>query len=98
MKKIIIAFSLLLSSHFAWSVEAPAPTAIDAAESARLAAEVKTEFLHAWKDYRKYAWGHDDLAPLTHKAHDWYAEPLLMTPVDALDTLVIMGLTDEADA
>ncbi len=98
MKKIIIVVLVLLSSHFAWSVEAPAPTAIDAAESARLAAEVKTEFLHAWKDYRKYAWGHDDLAPLTHKAHDWYAEPLLMTPVDALDTLVIMGLTDEADA
>jgi glycosyl hydrolase family 47 len=28
---------------------------------------------------------------------DWYRETLLMTPVDALDTLVLMGLTDEAE-
>jgi hypothetical protein len=72
--------------------------AIDATESARLSREVKSEFLHAWNGYREYAWGHDDLAPLTHKPHDWYAKPLLMTPVDALDTLLLMGLKDEADA
>ncbi len=78
---------------------APAETkTIDAAESARLAAEVKAEFLHAWTDYKTYAWGHDDLAPLSHKPHDWYAAPLLMTPVDALDTLVLMHLDNEADA
>lgn len=77
---------------------APADAAVDAAESARLAAQVKAEFLHAWTDYRTYAWGHDDLAPLSHKPHDWYAESLLMTPVDALDTLVLMGLDDEAGA
>lgn len=73
-------------------------TSVNAAESARLAAEVKQEFLHAWLDYRRYAWGHDDLAPLSHRAHDWYAKPLLMTPVDALDTLIVMGFADEAAA
>jgi mannosidase alpha-like ER degradation enhancer 2 len=62
----------------------------------KLAAEVKTEFLHAWSGYRKYAWGHDDLKPLSKTYHDWYAQPLLMTPVDALDTMIIMGLKDEA--
>jgi hypothetical protein len=71
---------------------------IDAAESAKLAGEVKAEFLHAWSAYRRYAWGHDDLDPLSKKPHDWYAKPLLMTPVDALDTLILMGLRDEADA
>ena len=76
----------------------PDATPIDAAESARLAAQVKAEFLHAWSDYKTYAWGHDDLAPLSHAPHDWYAESLLMTPVDALDTLILMDLTDEADA
>ena len=30
-----------------------------------LASEVKTEFLHAWKGYKKYAWGNDDLKPLS---------------------------------
>jgi len=62
----------------------------------QLAAEVKAEFLHAWNGYKKYAWGHDDLKPLSKTHHDWYAEPLLMTPVDSLDTMIIMGLDEEA--
>jgi Glycosyl hydrolase family 47 len=61
----------------------------------KLAAEVKAEFLHAWNGYKKYAWGHDDLKPLSKTYHDWYGEPLLMTPVDALDTMMYMGLKDE---
>jgi glycosyl hydrolase family 47 len=64
----------------------------------RLAAEVKAEFVRAWNSYKKYAWGHDDLKPLSKTYHDWYAEPLLMTPVDALDTMIIMDLDDEAAA
>ena len=35
----------------------------------------------------KYAWGHDELRPLTKTARDWYGPSLLMTPVDALDTM-----------
>src|SRR5438093_2293109 len=66
------------------------------ANRAKLAAEVRAEFLHAWNGYKKYAWGHDDLKPLSRTFHDWYAEPLLMTPVDALDTMILMGLSDEA--
>lgn len=64
----------------------------------KLADEVKAEFLHAWNGYKKHAWGHDDLKPLSKTHHDWYAQPLLMTPVDALDTMILMGLKDEADA
>ena len=55
------------------------------------------EFLHAWNGYKKYAWGHDDLKPLSKTHHDWYGQSLLMTPVDALDTMIIMGMTNEAD-
>jgi mannosidase alpha-like ER degradation enhancer 2 len=62
-----------------------------------LAAKVRAEFLHAWRGYQRYAWGHDDLRPLTKTYHDWYEQPLLMTPVDALDTMILMGLNDEAD-
>ncbi len=62
----------------------------------QLRQEVKAEFLHAWEGYKKYAWGHDDLKPLSKTHHDWYAQPLLMTPVDALDTMIIMGFTEEA--
>jgi len=62
----------------------------------QLALEVRSEFLHAWNGYKKYAWGHDDLKPLSKTHHDWYEQPLLMTPVDALDTMIIMGLKEEA--
>src|ERR1051325_6572672 len=62
----------------------------------KLAAEVKAEFLHAWNGYKQYAWGHDDLKPLSKTYHDWYPQPLLMTPIDSLDTMIIMGLDDEA--
>jgi ER degradation enhancer, mannosidase alpha-like 2 len=62
----------------------------------QLQREVRAEFLHAWNGYQKYCWGHDDLKPLSKTCHDWYAEPLLMTPVDALDTMILMGLSDEA--
>src|SRR2546421_3166892 len=62
----------------------------------QIAAGVRTEFLHAWNNYERYAWGHDALRPLSKTAHDWYGESLLMTPVDALDTLILMHLDAEA--
>ena len=63
----------------------------------QLAARVRTEFLHAWNNYERYAWGHDALRPLSETAHDWYGQSLLMTPVDALDTLILMHLDSEAE-
>jgi len=66
------------------------------AQNKKLAAEVKAEFLHAWNGYKKYAWGHDDLKPLSKTHHDWYPQPLLMTAVDSLDTMILMDMDDEA--
>jgi Glycosyl hydrolase family 47 len=65
-------------------------------DAQQLAARVRTEFLHAWNNYERYAWGHDALRPLSKTGHDWYGQPLLMTPVDALDTLILMHLDAEA--
>src|SRR6266496_3098750 len=62
----------------------------------QMATRVRTEFLHAWNNYERYAWGHDALRPLSKTAHDWYGQSLLMTPVDALDTLILMHLDAEA--
>jgi mannosidase alpha-like ER degradation enhancer 2 len=80
---------------------APVPTAPPGApplpvERAALAARVRGEVLHAWRGYERYAWGHDELRPVSRTVRDWYAQPLLMTPVDALDTLLLTGLRDEA--
>jgi mannosidase alpha-like ER degradation enhancer 2 len=67
--------------------------AVSDAESAKLAERVKAETRHAWQGYKRYAWGHDALKPLSKAPHDWYAQSLLMTPVDALDTLILMAWT-----
>src|SRR5204862_2866887 len=66
-------------------------------DAQQLAARVRTEFLHAWNNYERYAWGHDALRPLSKTGHDWYGQSLLMTPVDALDTLILMHLDTEAE-
>jgi len=67
------------------------------AEKAEMAGQVRAETLRAWNGYRQYAWGHDALMPLSRKPFDWYGHSLLMTPVDALDTLELMGLKPQAD-
>lgn len=82
----LAASAVLLSARQLPSVDRPA-----------MAARVKQEFMHAWEGYKTYAWGHDELVPRAKTARDW--EPgrtLLMTPVDALDTMILMGMTDEA--
>ena len=61
-----------------------------------VATRVRSEFLHAWTNYEKYAWGHDALRPLSKTPRDWYGVSLCMTPVDAFDTMVLMGLKEEA--
>lgn len=63
----------------------------------KLANQVRQEFLHAWNGYKQYAWGHDALKPLSKTFRDWYATSLCMTPIDAMDTMYLMGLKEEAD-
>ncbi len=63
---------------------------------AEMADRVRQEFRHAWDGYKQYAWGHDALQPLSKGAHDWYAASFLMSQVDALDTMILMGMNDEA--
>ena len=58
--------------------------------------KVRQAAQHAWKGYKQYAWGADDLKPLTKAPKIWYKTSMLMTPVDAFDTFTILGLTDEA--
>ncbi|WP_271008206.1 glycoside hydrolase family 47 protein [Paucibacter sp. B51] len=75
----------------------PALKPVSEAESAQLAQRVKEETRHAWRGYKQYAWGQDALKPLSKSSHNWYKSSLLMTPVDALSTLLVMGLKEESD-
>jgi len=58
--------------------------------------KVKAAAQKAWKGYKDYAWGGDDLRPLTKAPHNWYSHSMLMTPVDAFDTFMMLGLTTES--
>lgn len=55
---------------------------------------VRNAFLRSWQGYKDYAWGADELCPVSRKASNnfngWGA-----TIIDALDTLLIMDLPDE---
>jgi mannosidase alpha-like ER degradation enhancer 2 len=66
------------------------------AADAALAERVRAEFLFSWRAYEQYAWGHDELRPMSKTPRDWYGQSLLITPVDALDSLILMGFDDEA--
>ncbi|MFZ1305463.1 MAG: glycoside hydrolase family 47 protein, partial [Ferruginibacter sp.] len=59
--------------------------------------KVKAATQHAWQGYKQYAWGADDLKPLTKSSRTWYKTSMLMTPVDAFDTFTLLGLTTEAN-
>lgn len=62
-----------------------------------MAALVKEEFLLCWNAYKKYAWGYDELSPLSKSASNWYSETFYMTAIDAYDTIILMGLDEEAE-
>ncbi|XP_032367841.1 mannosidase, alpha, class 1B, member 1b isoform X5 [Etheostoma spectabile] len=54
---------------------------------------VQEAFRHAWKGYKDFAWGHDELRPLSKSYSEWFG--LGLTLIDALDTMWILGLKEE---
>lgn len=49
-------------------------------------------FQHAWKGYKEFAWGHDELKPISKAYSEWFG--LGLTLIDALDTMWILGLKE----
>jgi len=90
--KIFVLFMVALSLF-----ATPGCNSREETHAREVAQRVRTELLHAWNNYERYAWGHDALQPLSKTSHDWYGQSLLMTPLDALDTLILMKLDAEAD-
>jgi len=90
MSKILLTFLLIFTHSLAFSES-------QQIDKSQIANQVRQEFLHSWNGYKHYAWGHDALKPLTKSYRDWYATTLYMTPVDAMDTMYLMGLKEEAD-
>ncbi|KAK6195259.1 hypothetical protein SNE40_000727 [Patella caerulea] len=54
---------------------------------------VVSAFKDAWKAYKSYAWGRDELKPISKTHSTWFDVGL--TILDSLDTLVVLGLKKE---
>nr|CAH7746703.1 unnamed protein product [Callosobruchus chinensis] len=60
--------------------------------------KVKEMMKHAWGNYVRYAWGKNELRPVSKRGHSasiFGAMPLGATILDGLDTLYVMGLDTE---
>lgn len=53
---------------------------------------VQEAFKHAWKGYKEFSWGHDELRPVSKSYNEWFG--LGLTLIDSLDTMWIMGLSE----
>ena len=78
MKRTISFLALLI---LAQSAIAQKTVAFTEKMKKDMCAKVKEATAHAWKGYKDYAWGADDLRPLTKTARNWYKQSMLMTPV-----------------
>ncbi|XP_043286464.1 endoplasmic reticulum mannosyl-oligosaccharide 1,2-alpha-mannosidase [Venturia canescens] len=70
----------------------PKPHKFPGPQNSRQEAVIKA-FKHSWEGYKKYAWGHDNVKPISKSFHEWFG--LGLTIVDSLDTMYIMGLNKE---
>lgn len=55
--------------------------------------KVVEAFRHAWEGYKKYAWGHDELRPISRLHSEWFG--IGLTIIDSLDTMLLMNLREE---
>jgi hypothetical protein len=59
------------------------------------AEEIKGEFWHAWNGYKTYAWGFDDLEPLSKTGHNWLY--MQATMIDSISTLYLLEEFNEVE-
>jgi len=57
--------------------------------------EIVEEFKWSWNAYRDYAWGKDELLPVSQTSNRWFG--IGLTLLDNLDTLWLMNLHEEFD-
>lgn len=53
---------------------------------------------HAWDNYVRYAWGKNELRPISKRGHSgsiFGTTPIGATILDGMDTLYIMGMKEE---
>ena len=93
MRSVILSVFLLLIGQGSYS---QTPAEFSEKMKGEMRDKVIVAVRHAWQGYKQYAWGSDDLKPLTKEGRIWYKKSLLMTPVDAFDTFTLLGMKEEA--
>ncbi|MBT2382903.1 glycoside hydrolase family 47 protein [Streptomyces sp. ISL-11] len=65
----------------------------------RKADEIRKEFVHAWEGYKRLAWGHDEVLPVSGGRREFFAKghPVGLSIIEALDTHHLMELDTETD-
>nr|XP_033335178.1 mannosyl-oligosaccharide 1,2-alpha-mannosidase IC-like [Megalopta genalis]XP_033335179.1 mannosyl-oligosaccharide 1,2-alpha-mannosidase IC-like [Megalopta genalis] len=79
-----------------YAIKLPNPPLDDVTNQRR--EKIKEMMKHGWDNYVRYAWGKNELKPISKKGHSasiFGAANMGATIVDGLDTLYIMGLHDE---
>jgi len=91
--------ALVLACVSAWDISGvvagpvQAPVLVLPPQAAGWRQDTVNVFETSWQAYKEYAWGHDDLSPVSMSYSDAYGG-WGASIVDALDTIWIMGLTD----
>ncbi len=76
----------------------PAPRSLGPGDP-EVADMVRDEFLHAWNGYVRYAFGADQLMPISMAPNDFFVpgHSIGLSIIEALDTLYVMGLDAQLD-
>ena len=75
----------------------PFVAAQDKLRARAVAEEVRREFLHAWNGYKQFAWGFDEVLPVSGKPKNFFVpdHSFGLSIIEAMDTLYVMELDDE---
>ena len=75
--------------------EKPTAEAINASDALALVRRelVRNVFKRAWRSYEKYAWGMEELKPMSNRSHNWLG--LGATLVDCIDNELIFGTKEK---
>ncbi len=66
-------------------------------DPSEIANAVRDEFLHGWEGYKRAAFGHDEVLPVSGGHHEFFipGHSFGLSIIEALDTLYVMQLDDE---
>jgi len=94
----LAAAGLAAAAGVGWFARRPQPPGLP--KPAAIAADVRAEFGRAWQAYKRLAWGHDELKPVSGGYQEFFAanHPVGLTIVESLDTLYVMELDSELES